>query len=97
MNTEDIPFFHCYCQYETVSDLCVEYYTQCYFDGMDVNDLNEKILRDKRLTERGIMSIYEKVAREVFFEVDRCWTVKGGFSAVMQYLKTVISCIFSVF
>ena len=88
VNTEDIPFFHCYCQYETVSDLCVEYYTQCYFDGMDVNDLNEKILRDKRLTERGIMSIYEKVAREVFFEVDRCWTVKGGFSAVMQYLKT---------
>ena len=34
------------------------------------------------------MSIYEKVSREVFFEVDRCWTVKGGFSAVMQYLKT---------
>jgi hypothetical protein len=88
INTEDIPFFHCYCQYETISDLCVEYYTQCYFDGMDVNDLNQKILQDKRLTERGIMSIYEKVAREVFFEVDRCWTVKGGYSAVMEYLKT---------
>lgn len=88
VNDEDIKFFHYYSQYENISDLCVEYYTQCYFDGMNVNDLNQRILQDKQLTECGIMSIYEKVAREVFFEVDRCWTVKGGYSAVMEYLKT---------
>ena len=88
VNIDDVQFFHCYYQYETISDLCIEYYVQCYFDGMDVDILNQKIYKDKRLTEAGRMSIYEKTAREVFFEVDRCWTVKGGYSAVMEYLKT---------
>ena len=88
VNVGNIKFFHCYYQYATISDLCVEYYVQCYFDGKDVKTLNDNIHQDKRLTEHGIMSIYEKVAQEVFFEFDRCWTVKGGSPAVMQYLKT---------
>lgn len=89
LKKEEFPFFHYFCQYETISDLCVEYYTQCYFDGMDVDALNEKIHQDRRLTFRGMLSIYEKIAYEVFFEIDRCWTVKGGgYQAVMEYLKT---------
>ena len=88
LKKEEIPFFHYFCRYETISDLCVEYYTQCYFDGMDVKSLNEKIHQDRRLTARGVLSIYEKIAYEVFFEIDRCWTVKGGYPAVMEYLKT---------
>lgn len=85
-NTE-VCFSRFYCQYETIADICETYYVNLYQKGIDIEEFKQKICEDKRISPINILSVCNKIACDEFFEIDRCWTIKGGYSAMKEYLK----------
>ena len=88
-SNKEVNFSRYSCQYETIADICVTYYVNLYQKGVDFEEFKQRICEDKRLSPLNILSICNEIAYEECFEIDRCWTVKGGCSAMKEYLKNI--------
>lgn len=86
-SNKEVNFSHYYCQYQTIADICETYYVNLYQKGIDIEAFKQKICEDKRISPINILSVCNKIVCEEFFEIDRCWTVKGGYSAMKEYLN----------
>ena len=86
-SNKEVNFSRFYCQYETIADICETYYVNLYQKGIDIEEYKQRICEDKRISPINILSVCNKIACEEFFEIDRCWTVKSGYSAMKEYLK----------
>ena len=84
----DIQFFHYQYSFESISDICKEYYFRKFLRGVDITEFTAVLRSDDRLSQEDVFALCQKICDEVFFEIDRCWTAKGGLSAVREYLKT---------
>lgn len=84
----DIQFFRYQYSFERIADICKEYYFRKFLRGVDITEFISVLRSDNRLSEEDVFALCQKICDEVFFEIDRCWTVKGGLPAVKEYLDT---------
>ena len=86
-SNKEVNFSRFYCQYETIADICETYYINLYQKDIDFEEFKQRICEDKRISPLNILSVCHEIAYQEFFEIERCWTVKGGYSAMKEYLK----------